>query len=339
MPSRATSSAPSAQVRWTMDGLATRRQAPVSRSSSPNSHSRCSAPSIVRAGSDASGSQTGWSRRLRMSQIRISARPPSSTLRKTRLRSRGVRRAGRKPLPARAHGGLSALGPRAVQSRVVGVGAPGPRPVGELVVVERRDHRQRQVKGLDVRVAAVLRVAGPVLGERPALPVGLERAADVGAGRLPRGGLVGGLVDVVAEVQEEVEVAALGDPRVGVEVAGVELRARAGREAHPLRAGAGQGPGAPGCGALALQPRSRSGSRWRARGRRRRRGPCGRARTSATASPCATTSRSPGSRARRQVTGSDASSVVARVHRTTDAAVGSPLATPWRNIPVTAGEA
>jgi hypothetical protein len=126
---------------------------------------------------------------------------------------------------------------------IVRVRAARPGAVGELVVVQRGDDRDRSMERLDVGVAVVLPVARPVLVERAALAERIEVAADAGPGRLALGRDVGGLVDVVAEVEQEVEVVALGDPPVGVEVARVVLRAGAGREAQPIGVGA-QRPGA-----------------------------------------------------------------------------------------------
>ena len=71
----------------------------------------------------------------------------------------------------------------------------------------------RGVQQLDVGVAVVLVVAGAVVVERHALVERVERAPDVGAGRLARRRGVRRLVDVVAEMQQEVEVVARGDAR------------------------------------------------------------------------------------------------------------------------------
>ena len=80
--------------------------------------------------------------------------------------------------------------------------------------------------GLGVGITAVLRVSSPVVSERPALVQGLERPSDIRARSLAGRWVLRGLVDVVAEVQDEVEVVARRNPRVAVEEAGVELGAR-----------------------------------------------------------------------------------------------------------------
>ncbi len=77
------------------------------------------------------------------------------------------------------------------------------RPVVvDLVVVEGHEPRERGVRGLQVRVGLVLRVALAVVGEVDDLVVGVR--ADVAARRRVRVRVV--LVDVVAEVDDQVEV-------------------------------------------------------------------------------------------------------------------------------------
>ena len=171
----------------------------------------------------------------------MSASPPIEICLKTRLRSAGSGgRAGSHSQRARMAASSALTTVRALG--VVRVGAARPGAVGELVVIEGGDHREGGVHRLDVGVAVVLGVAGAVLLEGAALPERIEVAADVGAGRLSLRGDVGSLVDVVAQVEEKVEILSLGDPRVGVEVAGVELGARADREADPLGVASGERP-------------------------------------------------------------------------------------------------
>ena len=130
-------------------------------------------------------------------------------------------------------------------------------------------------------------------------------------------------------MQQEVEVVALGDARVGVEEAGVELRARADREADALGVVAAASGSARSV-RLARRPRSGSGRSCPARARRRRRARCGRGRPRRRSScPRATTSASASVTrdhpAHRRPTG------VGRDARPDhDRSVsGSPLATPW----------
>ncbi len=159
----------------------------------------------------------------------------------------------------------------------------------------------RQVQRLHIGVAAVLRVPTPVVVERHALVQRIERTPHLGRLRRARRQHVRRLVDVVAEVQEEVDVVALGDARVRVEEAGVVARARHDGEAKVLdatvRAGCGSGQRA----TTLPAPRTRSSRSSPARARRRRRARSGPPIGSDAAVPLATTSRSPSSRATRHV--------------------------------------
>ena len=127
---------------------------------------------------------------------------------------------------------------------LVGRGAPGHEPVArvpvlrqlagvvvvDLVVVPGHQPRAGGVGGLQVRVGAVQRVPAAVV---------LEGHHLGGVGVVPH--LVaapGGLVDVVAHVQAQVQVAA-GGVAVGREPALLPVRAGADREAQPLRRGVG----------------------------------------------------------------------------------------------------
>ena len=120
----------------------------------------------------------------------------------------------------------SPLFPRAVALGFVFGRAAAPRAICELVVVDGPDQRMGVMHGLGVGISAVLRVSSPVVSERPALVQGLERPSDICARSLAGRWVLCGLVDVVAEVQDEVEVVARRDPCVTVEEAGVELGAR-----------------------------------------------------------------------------------------------------------------
>jgi hypothetical protein len=87
------------------------------------------------------------------------------------------------------------------------------------------------VQGLQVPVGLVLRVPAPVVGERDHLVRGRVRPHRRPAGREVAGRV---LVEVVADVDDEVEVAALGEVPVGGEVAGLPVRARHQAEAEPV---------------------------------------------------------------------------------------------------------
>ena len=78
---------------------------------------------------------------------------------------------------------------------------------------------------LYIRVAPVLRVTTPVVLQASAFVKRIERAADVRARRLARGWSLRRLVDVISKVKHEVEVVALRDACVGIEITRVELGA------------------------------------------------------------------------------------------------------------------
>jgi hypothetical protein len=106
--------------------------------------------------------------------------------------------------------------------------------VVELVVVPGDDPRVRGVGALQVRVRLVLRVAVAVVLERGDLPRRV-RAGIAARGRVDVRRV---LVDVVAEVQDDVQIL-LGQVVVGREVAVLVLRARDEREGHRVERGAG----------------------------------------------------------------------------------------------------
>ena len=146
--------------------------------------------------------------------------------------------------------------------------AAGPGVVGELVVVDGLPHGVLGVQGQQVGVAAVLRVARHVVVVGQALLERLERPPDVLAGRLRAARHLPGLVDVVAEVQHEVQVVAVGDDPVGVEEAGVVLRAGHHREPQRYAVRRQGAEAARGLRSPPTRTRSRSGRRGPARPRR-----------------------------------------------------------------------
>ena len=113
---------------------------------------------------------------------------------------------------------------------------------------------RRGVQVLEVGVPLVLRVPLPVVGEGHHLPCGLV-GPDVDVGGpvavLPRGVLV----DVVAEVDDRVEVVAGREVAVGGEPAGLQVGARDHAEPQPLgrRGRRGRRPGAAGAAGRALE--------------------------------------------------------------------------------------
>ena len=112
------------------------------------------------------------------------------------------------------------------------LGVRAGEPVGvvvlDLVVVPDRHEVVGGVHRLQVGVALVEVVLLPVLGQVLDVSVVVEAG-----GVLARAGVVMGLVDVVAEVEDEVDVRLLGDRGVGVVEAG--LVALAGEERDPQR--------------------------------------------------------------------------------------------------------
>ncbi len=147
------------------------------------------------------------------------------------------------PLEVGALGGGHPRRPVALGAGSVVHGAAGPGVVRELVVVPDGDHRMRGVQGPQVGVGLVDAVPGAVVGERDDL---------VGGGVLPydlaRGGEAAGrvLVEVVAEVQHRVQVAAGRQVPVRGEVARLPVGAGDDAEADAagLRVVGGGGAGA-----------------------------------------------------------------------------------------------
>src|SRR5690606_4855408 len=120
--------------------------------------------------------------------------------------------------------------------RAVLVELAGPVVV-DLVIVEADEPGHRSVRRLQVRVAAVLRIAPPVVVQR------IDLAADVAAQRHERAAVehalaraaVGAFVYVVAVVEDEVQ-GLLGDPAPGREMALLQVLAAGHGEAHAVHA-------------------------------------------------------------------------------------------------------
>ena len=128
-----------------------------------------SAPSALRPSRESAGGGTGSSRMVLVSSRNSSASEPELHGAVDALRIRRVRPADREPLLAGAERGGPAIRPRSVALRLVLGRAVAPGAVGELVVVDGRDERVRRAHGLDVRVAPVLGIPGPVVVEGAAL--------------------------------------------------------------------------------------------------------------------------------------------------------------------------
>lgn len=173
------------------------------------------------------------------------------------------RRADRHPLEVRLLGGGLPVGPGALRALGVVLRAPGPGVVGELVVVPHGDDRGGGVQRLEVRVGLVTGVPDAVVGEGDDLVGGGVRADDRAPGAVVAGRV---LVDVVAQVQPGVQVAAGREMAVPREVPGLPVGAGDHPEAQPRHGGVGgwrrAGAGRGGVGAAAW--RSGTSSRWRA---------------------------------------------------------------------------
>ena len=161
-------------------------------------------------------------------QVADRDRPPRD------LRVRLVAQPLRQPLLAGGGGRGSAHRPRPVARRVVVLGAVAPRVVTEVVVVPDRHHRVTQVQRLGIRIGAQLGEASAVvvLGDRRVRGI-------VGAWAL----LAGVLVDVVAEVQDEVDLP-FGERPVDAERRDRVPSAARRADADALDVAGGQGAGA-----------------------------------------------------------------------------------------------
>ena len=107
--------------------------------------------------------------------------------------------------------------------------ATAPGVVGDLVVVPDRDPRVLPVPLLQVRVGSVLGVAGAVIVEGDDLAIGLRDPPETRAVTVAN---VRVLVDIVAEVQDGIEVGAVGNAAIRIEVAGRKVGARGDRETN-----------------------------------------------------------------------------------------------------------
>ena len=199
-------------------------------SASPaNSHCSCSAPSMVRAGSNVSGhggssesltSPQAWSVRCwRPSRRNNVPSGPSVNCRRISYSapSGGGRRTGwcsHQAWYAAARRSRNASGATPVLAGVAGV------VVLDLVVVPDHEPRRRRVRGLQVGVAAVERVPVAVAGQLGRL--GAVVAADDGALALADGS-GRSFVDVVAQPDEGVELGCCDVPVRGVEAGLVVL--------------------------------------------------------------------------------------------------------------------
>ena len=152
--------------------------------------------------------------------------------------------------------------PRCPPCPGVVLGAARPRVVGDLVVVPDGDDRRGRVQGLQVRVGLVTGVPDAVVGEGDDLVGRRVRPYDLVAGAVLAGAV---LVDVVAEVQPRVQVAARGQMAVGGEVAalpvgaGDHAEAQAGGGGVGGRGGAGAGGGRVGAAGREAEPVVRGG--------------------------------------------------------------------------------
>jgi hypothetical protein len=121
-------------------------------------------------------------------------------------------------------------GNRDVAGHVVVLGDQPGVVVLDLVIVPRGDEREARVRGLQIRVAAILGVAAAVVVERHRLVADVAARSAVGRPIL---------VDVVAEVNDEVDVL-LGEVFVGCVEARLEVLARYERELHLPRLAPGR---------------------------------------------------------------------------------------------------
>jgi diguanylate cyclase (GGDEF)-like protein/PAS domain S-box-containing protein len=138
----------------------------------------------------------------------------------------------RDPLVPRLQRGRLTVLPRTILGLVVLARTSCPRVVAELMVVQRVDEGMQGMDALHVGVEPVVGVAAPVVLEASTLVGWIHLPTDLWSDRLPVVGRV--LVDVVAEMEDEVDLLSIGDPSVSVEVAGRVLGARACREPEVL---------------------------------------------------------------------------------------------------------
>src|SRR3546814_5508634 len=139
--------------------------------------------------------------------------------------------------------GLHRRGPAGAVVALVGLvvaGATGPGVVGDLVVIDGGDERVALVQGAQVGVGLVEGVAPSVVLEGHDLVARVVASTDVAPGA------EAALVEVVAEVDDQVEVVALGPVPVGRGVPVLVVAARHDPHPQPVygRAGGGGGAGA-----------------------------------------------------------------------------------------------
>ena len=137
--------------------------------------------------------------------------------------------ADRQPLQVGLHGGVAASDEVALLVCLVVLRAVGPVIVGDLVVIPGDDPRARSVRGLQVRVGVVLSIALAVVGQGDDLVGRLVQADGAGLTGVLAARV---LVDVVADVQRVVDVAAVRHIAVGAEEAGLPVGAAKQREAQ-----------------------------------------------------------------------------------------------------------
>ena len=111
----------------------------------------------------------------------------------------------------------------------------GPRIIGDVVVVSHDDEGMLAVRGLQIGVLAVLRVAGAVVLERQDLAIGRRQPSRrariaLGPARIVSAAV---LVEIVAQMDHRIQVAPFGDPPIDVEEP--ERKVGAGRQRQPDR--------------------------------------------------------------------------------------------------------
>ncbi len=94
--------------------------------------------------------------------------------------------------------------------------AAAPGVVGELVIVPGDGERVLAMHLLGVRIAFVLSVSVAIVAQRDDLSVRRRNPAEAGAIAVLR---VGVLIQIVAEVQDRIEIGTVRQAGVGVEIA------------------------------------------------------------------------------------------------------------------------
>jgi len=149
----------------------------------------------------------------------------------------------REPFAIGALGGGLAGVPRPFLRRIVILGAPFPGVVGAFVIVPHHHHRRRGVKALKIGIRAIGGMAESIVGEGDRLRRRVEDSAGHGfARRRVFAAFI--FVEIVAEMDEQIEVAAAGGMGVGVEMAEGEVGAGKDAEGEARGLAFGQGAGA-----------------------------------------------------------------------------------------------